>query len=680
MADYEQLLVCPICMDEFKDPKILSCHHSFCRECLNLVPQEREEGRCLINCPVCRLPTQLTAVGISGLSHSFFIHNLLEIYHQSQPSRREEPEPWSCPTHQQPLDMYCEDCKKLVCGHCMKRDHRAHDIQFVANCFEENVVEINHALESVKQNLGALETALNLLEDMDESFIRESSEVEHSINAFANDIVYKINRFRDELTNQVKSATQKKRNVLQQQKRAIVDILMQIQGSYSSVDKVLGLGCQRKILSSKKQMLYQLKMAREVFDVTLLKPVESFDVQFKPNLADPLKGLGTVTASHVHQKFVAKGDALKFAHCLSHVAFDIEVNMNEEMAGVLPVSMVAVEMVPYTTIEVSRCETSPNKFTVKYMAISQRPHMLCVKIGGENIRDSPFTVQLLHTNLQRVDVPLSKIVILSPRGLCVTSRGSVIVAEYPKDIINEQIKIQTSAQGNPMENEHFSVLKNDGTKKNIECPFPAGIAATNDDHILVVDKRNAYVRKYKVNCGEVARGTIGVGRFRYLNGIAINREGMIAVTEVNSASIHVFNPDLTYKTEIGGDYRTPFFHPTGIAFDSQGNVYVCDCGYSLIFKLDSEYKILSKFGNTGCRYERLNQPMAIAVDHNDLVYVADTYNDRIAVFDTIGRFLTCFGNRGDQVDRLCKPCGVVVGQTGKVFVSDTGNDRVVVFN
>ena len=32
---FESLLVCPVCLDAFKDPKVLPCLHTFCIKCIS---------------------------------------------------------------------------------------------------------------------------------------------------------------------------------------------------------------------------------------------------------------------------------------------------------------------------------------------------------------------------------------------------------------------------------------------------------------------------------------------------------------------------------------------------------------------------------------------------------------------------------------------------------------------
>uniref|UniRef100_A0A8C1HM19 RING-type domain-containing protein n=1 Tax=Cyprinus carpio carpio TaxID=630221 RepID=A0A8C1HM19_CYPCA len=43
-------LSCPVCCEIFKDPVILSCSHSFCKECL----QQFWKTKKTQECPVCR--------------------------------------------------------------------------------------------------------------------------------------------------------------------------------------------------------------------------------------------------------------------------------------------------------------------------------------------------------------------------------------------------------------------------------------------------------------------------------------------------------------------------------------------------------------------------------------------------------------------------------------------------
>ncbi|XP_070574206.1 uncharacterized protein [Ptychodera flava] len=71
----ENSLTCAICLEEYKNAKILSCFHSFCEKCLIEIV-DKNDGR--LECPICRKFEELPKGGVGGLTNSFAINSILE--------------------------------------------------------------------------------------------------------------------------------------------------------------------------------------------------------------------------------------------------------------------------------------------------------------------------------------------------------------------------------------------------------------------------------------------------------------------------------------------------------------------------------------------------------------------------------------------------------------------------
>ena len=59
MESVKKELECPVCMDTFVVPRLLSCMHTFCEECLRGLLKD-EWGVQTIKCPSCRSVTQVS--------------------------------------------------------------------------------------------------------------------------------------------------------------------------------------------------------------------------------------------------------------------------------------------------------------------------------------------------------------------------------------------------------------------------------------------------------------------------------------------------------------------------------------------------------------------------------------------------------------------------------------------
>ncbi len=112
-----------------------------------------------------------------------------------------------------------------------------------------------------------------------------------------------------------------------------------------------------------------------------------------------------------------------------------------------------------------------------------------------------------------------------------------------------------------------------------------------------------------------------------------------------------------------------FARPTGVAFGSNGDVFVAD-GYdhSRVVRFDAEGRYVAAWGERGVGPGQLEVPHGIAADGRGRIYVADRANARVQVFDEEGAPIDVWDD-----PLLGRPWHVAVGPDGRVWVLDGGD-------
>jgi len=87
-----------------------------------------------------------------------------------------------------------------------------------------------------------------------------------------------------------------------------------------------------------------------------------------------------------------------------------------------------------------------------------------------------------------------------------------------------------------------------------------------------------------------------------------------------------------------------------------------------------------QFGGKGKGEGQFNHPSYLALDKKGNIYITDTANHRVEVFDPLGNFLKAFGKKGSKEGEFKEPAGIVVTKEGKVWVAVRGNNRIQGFN
>ena len=70
-------LVCAVCLERFAAPRVLSCMHTFCTDCLHRIANN--DCSKSITCPTCRVETPIPEMGVKGIKVNFFVNQMLEL-------------------------------------------------------------------------------------------------------------------------------------------------------------------------------------------------------------------------------------------------------------------------------------------------------------------------------------------------------------------------------------------------------------------------------------------------------------------------------------------------------------------------------------------------------------------------------------------------------------------------
>lgn len=208
---------------------------------------------------------------------------------------------------------------------------------------------------------------------------------------------------------------------------------------------------------------------------------------------------------------------------------------------------------------------------------------------------------------------------------------------------------------------------------------------------------------YTTLAGSAHGHTDGFGAdalLRSPEGIAIDRNGTIYVTEYRSSIVRKITTDGMVTLLAGKDMQTGFDNgigqqarfnrPHGVAVDDTLNVYVCDMKNHTIRKITHAGEV-SLFAGTpglsgtvdGHRLQALfNQPEAIAINNLGEIFIADTYNFTIRKISTNGIVSTVAGKPtiagysdgiGQQA-RFDMPIGLATDSNNCIYIADSNYD------
>lgn len=599
---------CYLCLEEFNDPRLLDCYHSFCLDCLNGYLEIFDED--FIECPLCDKKTERptdagelkkniylqlneTEIGVScsicgedefARSHCIECnqdfcrgcikshggitatreHHLMNI-DKDNPSGTVLRDLY-CKIHsEENLNYFCVECQHLICKHCNLTAHKTHTSKHVSEVATtlRKKLEANTESEEHKNYLMWLaERRETFSKEIDNCRRSEKQSIQDIIDR-ADEVIAILTEIKQIMIKKAGDITLKKKNPLKEkmfkfekQLRSFSEILLHSRNLHKQADDleivVSSLKITKIIDSLKKQKDH---LDFEIGGYSVFKPGSATTDQILPYFGDVLIG------DEMHQGTKKK-------------MYDFITEQNETVLSMLPLADQRTWVVE-----------SGGKF--KLYDTSGRIHRQ-LKLGfhaddvfatNEHIivsGNSSKTVQVFDLTLNELT---SIKMDLCSRGIafdpidksiytCLTEKN----AFFDHDPIHNNKIVRIMPKGKRYEIPDILIFSGNPTVE-----YPARIAITTNGCVAVSD--------WKRNCV-----------------IILNKSGYI-----ESEHFYVAGDDITDK-----------LCPRGICTDNYGNVYIADYNNNRILKLHEKINEVKVVLNAK---DGIEKPWAVAFGEDGLLWV-----------------------------------------------------------
>ena len=748
----EDQITCPVCLEIFREPKVLSCYHVFCLPCLESARRKVKSGDQLL-CPQCRAPVDIPPQkGLSALQTAFHINSLIEIYDLIQiksksPSATAAPVctcancgpesearyfcpqcsgflcedcrvihgKWpkysqhtpstisgegspkngelSCTRHpSQPPIYYCQRCASLVCSECLDESadrcsHAEEHVVSVTEAMHQSKDAILSTLEPVRRHLGSIEGVIERIRAKKRHVAEQATNVVSCIDTDFCSLRRALEQRQTALKEAAEREEEGKLVGLKSQEDRAEAARVQLSDYLEGINNCLQKGGSLQVIKMKQVVRERVSVIMQEFQDLPLSPVEEANLHYFS-----CRDLSTSLPSHgvVYSSSVAAADfsmALKSRHwataCTESSVAVVHLGHSRlgDSYSQLDLSLTSEDNT--NTIVMRRREfyLSNKQVAIYYIPISKGKKKLHVTLFGSEISGSPvdltvmaplrFTGTFVHGvgELKR------------PWGVAVTRTGQLVIIDN-----NGWAGVHVfEANGTKVRSfVRVALVTPELLLPKQVCSEPRGVAISKDGKILLVDGK-----RHRVQCLSFDGTLISVVgshgkeplQFNDPVGITVAPCGEVLVCDRRNHRIQVLGPtDFGFVRQIGkfdGDRPESLYLPWDIACDSEGLVYVADCGHCCVKVFTMEGRFVKKIGSEGIGRGQFKHLSSVAIDCNDYLYALDTMRACVSVFNPRGEFKMQFGTHGELEAQFYKPHGITVDSKGQVYVTDGETSTIV---
>ena len=584
--------------------------------------------------------------------------------------------PAFCPKedhNKEELKYFCKDCELPLCQICVTLDHGGHNIKLIKEEAERQKTEIKSFIEKQRHNLQAKMDAISRFDEKYVKLIQQGEDVKREIQTFVDNLIAVIEANKKNIFTEVEKETNKSIESITRRKTEIERQMTAMKSSLERAEILFTRSTNAEIVQLKKSLDAIFEGVHQT-EPTNCDPelVAHFVFVENRKLFNTVKteDIGTLKKTTKASQCVVEGKGLEEGIALREAHFTLTIKDIEGRQCYNERDHVTVEIRDEqgreSTSEIQINDCKDGLYQVSYCPRHPGKSQVTVKVNGEHIGDSPFTVQVTPFQFKPVlscgKEGSSEEMFKRPWGLAVSAKDEIAITDHN----NHRVQIFNS-EGN--------YLRSFGTE-GVEFKFPTGITYHNNGNIFVADNGNNRIQIFSGK-GEYVGSFGGKGRLdSQLSspcGLSVDSDGNIIVADSVNKLIKTFSPDGNFLMKIGaqGSFTFPLH-----CIQYERYLIVSDYSEHCIKVFDRKGNFQYKFGKKGGGDGELQGPRGLSVNKSGHLMVCDGNNHRIQVFELSGKFLGKFGTKGGKLGELNNPTSLAVLSNSQIVVSDTYNHRI----
>eukprot|EP00057_Strongylocentrotus_purpuratus_P009159 XP_011663633.1 PREDICTED: uncharacterized protein LOC105438026 [Strongylocentrotus purpuratus] len=247
---FHKNLECPVCLSFFKDPKNLTCSHTFCKGCLETLLESR--GKLL--CPTCREETSLPGGDVGRLPSNITVRSLVydveaqgQVFTNSYQENESLPRKWNkCRKHPNyDEECFCLNCNKFICSMCGLLEHAkdAHTIMEAGEHKTEQKKHVEKLASKADAKIRNVDKYFTFVEDQRKRLLNVQEQLNGEIDATFEESVEKLKERKKVLKKEVEHKLGKIRTSLGDVEKSNFDkgyeavlVLLDYTAAFDSID------------------------------------------------------------------------------------------------------------------------------------------------------------------------------------------------------------------------------------------------------------------------------------------------------------------------------------------------------------------------------------------------------------------------------------------------------------